>query len=210
MPGDIGWNVNNLFFDYVLGEVDRQVYMEVIAALGDLDGKTIDEFGCGTGELTRLLSQTAEVRAIDYKKRALETTRKKTGLNVDLFLMNFYFQRPDSYKPDKVVACRSIYHPDLDLSLGILSKHLGDGGLAVVAHPVPYWLEYVTPNGNGKGVIDFKLMIKSISRPASRLGLLDYSLFTREQFLEVGQRHFNEVNCQRCGYGTHYLVMLRK
>lgn len=209
MVNNIGWNIDALVYDLFTGKVDRELYSNVIMALGTLDGITIDEFGCGTGNLTAKLPETARVRAIDYSPLAIAKAKQKTNGNVKFFSMDFYQEQPNGYQPDKVLACRSLYHKDLSLSLGILSKHLGDKGEAVIAHPIENWKEYVMPKDNGNKKFDFIQFAKSIGRFANHMNV-PYSLFTAEEFKRVGKQHFDDVAITSAGYDSHYLIQLRK
>ncbi len=204
-----GWNLNALVYDLFTGKVDEQLYRDVIAALGDLDGIKLDEFGCGTGNLTSKFPNTAKVRAIDYSPLAIKKAKQKTNENVVFFLMDFYQEQPTEYQPDVIVACRSMFHSDLSKSLEILSNHLGDQGVAVIAHPSKNWREYITPKVNGRRKFDLIQFVKSIGRVANHFNF-PYSLFSTEKFEKIGKQYFDEVKITSAGYNTHYLVVLKK
>ena len=209
MVSNIGWNIDALVYDLFSGKVDKQLYIEVLSALGTLEGLAVDEFGCGTGNLTRRLPETARVRAIDYSPIAIAKAKQKTNGHVSFFLMDFYQERPSGYQPDKIVACRSLYHQDLSLSLGILSEHLGDGGEVVIAHPIENWREYVMPRLNGERNFDFFQFVKSFGRLTRHINV-PYSLFSAAEFERIGKKHFDSVMVNLAGYDTHYLIQLRK
>ncbi|MCK5449413.1 class I SAM-dependent methyltransferase [Candidatus Pacearchaeota archaeon] len=209
MKTNVGWDIGSLVYDLFTGKVDEQLYLEVLLALGTLDGIKLDEFGCGTGNLTGRLPETTKIRAVDYSPIAIAKAKQKTSKNVGFFIMDFYQEQPNGYKPDKIVACRSLYHSDLSLSLGILSRHLGDGGEAIIAHPTENWRKYVTPIVNGKREFNFVQFVKSNWRFANRMGV-PYALFSADEFERVGKQHFDEVIINSAGYDTHYLVQLRK
>ncbi len=209
MKNTFGWNIDALVYDLFSGKVDKKLYEDVLSALGDLKETTIDEFGCGTGNLTQRLPRTARVRVIDYSPIAITKAKQKANKNTSFFVMNFYQEQPKGYKPDKIVACRSLYHPDLSLSLRILSEHLGDNGELIIAHPVDSWRKYITPKINGKRSFNFIQVVKSIGRIANNLNV-PYSLFSADEFEKIGRQHFDEVVIGSAGYDTHYLIQLRK
>ena len=208
MVRNIGWNITSLAYDFFTGKVDLQVYEDVLSSLGPLDGVRIDEFGCGTGNLTRRFPETARVRAIDYSPVAIAKAMQKTNERVNFFSMNFYEEQPGGESPDKIVACRSLYHPDLSRSLGILSNHLGESGEAVILHPIEDWKKYVMPKVNGRRRFDPIQLVKASARISNRLRF-PYALFSREEFENVGMQHFDEVSVGMAAYDTHYLVQLR-
>ena len=209
MRSNLGWNIDAIVYDLFTGKVDKKIYEEVLLTLGQLDELTVDEFGCGTGNLTRRFPETARVRAIDYSPIAVTKAKSKTNGNVRFFVMNFYEQQPNGYKPDRIVACRSLYHSDLSRSLGIISEHLGDEGEVVVVHPSESWKKYITPNMNGRRNFDFVQFMKSIGRLANNFNV-PYALFSADEFERAGRQHFDDVEVNSSAYDTHYLVQLRK
>ena len=209
MRSNLGWNIDAIVYDLFTGKVDRKIYEEVLSTLGQLDGLAIDEFGCGTGNLTRRFPATARVRAIDYSPIAVTKAKQKTNVNVRFFVMDFYEQQPNGYKPDRIVACRSLYHSDLSRSLGTLSGHLGDEGEVVVVHPNEDWKKYITPNIDRKRSFDFVQFVKSIGRVTNHFNV-PYTLFSADEFEKIGQQHFDEVIVNSAAYDTHYLIQLRK
>ena len=209
MINNIGWNIDALVYDVFTGKVDRQVYSDVLSALGILDGFTIDEFGCGTGNLTSRFPDTARIRAIDYSLIAIDKAKQKTNENVTFFAMDFYQEQPAGYQPDKIVACRCLYHNDLSLSLGMLSTHLGNEGEVVIAHPVENWSKYIMPRTEEKRHFDLVQLIKSIARFTNKTEF-QYSLFSAEEFENAGKQDFDDVTVTSAGYDTHYLIQLRK
>lgn len=209
MINNILWNIDALGYDVFTGKVDRQVYSDVLSVLGTLDGFTIDEFGCGTGNLTRRFPETARIRAIDYSPITINKAKQKTNENVTFFVMDFYQEQPTGYQPDKIVACRCLYHNDLSSSLGMLSTHLGDKGEVVIAHPIENWSKYLMPRIGEKRHFDFVQLIKSIARFSNKTEF-QYSLFTAEEFESAGKQHFDDVTVTSAGYDTHYLIQLRK
>ena len=209
MRSNLGWNIDAIVYDLFSGGVDRKIYKETLSTLGQLDGLAVDEFGCGTGNLTRRFPETARVRAIDYSPIAVTKAKRKTNGNVRFFVMDFYEQQPNDYKPDRIVACRSLYHSDLSRSLGILSEHLGDDGKVVVVHPSEDWKKYITPNLNGRISFDFVQFMKSIGRLTNHLNI-PYALFSADEFERIGRQHFDEVVVNSSAYDTHYLIQLRK
>ncbi|KYK26978.1 hypothetical protein AYK26_04405 [Euryarchaeota archaeon SM23-78] len=208
--GRFWWDINAIFYDVLMSKLHRHLYKDIIKALGPLDNVKIDDVGCGTGELILLMPKTAIIRGIDYSKKAINKCRKKCAKhNAKFYVMDFYKELPKDYKPDKVVACRSLYHKNLDLSLSTLSKHLGKHGLVVVAHPKLKWQEYVSANAKS-GFIRFMQITKSSARVFSKLLGYPYNLFPLKDFKKYGKKYFDKVECREAGLKTHYLIILKK
>jgi len=209
MVSNFGWNSIAKIYDFVAGEIDEQLYGEVIRSLGNLDNLLLDEFGCGTGNLTIKFPKTVKVRAIDYSPNAIEIARKKTKDNITFYVMDFYRKRLEG-RADKIVACRSMYNPDLSRSMEILSNQVNDGGLVIIAHPRENLRRYLFPRIKRKKTLSVNHLVKSMNRVMNNMNLIDYSLFHAEKFKEIGRRHFNEVDVKLAGYETHYIVSLIK
>lgn len=209
--GKLVWEINAILYNLFMSDVHKHLYNDVLKALGPLENIKIDDIGCGTGKLIKFMPKTAIIRGIDYSKQAIIRAKNecKGHPKVTFLIKDFYSEIIDGYKPDKVVACRSLYYNDLSLSLSVLSAHLGEEGLAVVAHPKPDWKEYV---GNNKLPIKNKLVqiIKSIGRVSSKILGYPYNLFQLEEFDRCGRQHFDSVECGEAGLGTHYIIRLEK
>ncbi|MBI1970862.1 class I SAM-dependent methyltransferase [Candidatus Woesearchaeota archaeon] len=212
MANRLAWNLDALVYDFFAGQVDQQLYQDILKALGPTDGMIVDDLGCGTGNLTRLFSGTTTVRAIDLSPVAIAKTYYRTGPNVYLCSMDFYNMPPSlrpSPAPHRIVASRSLYHPDLPRSIGLLASHLRDDGIAVVAHAVPNVSQYMFPRMNGTKSFSPRQAVKAAAR-LSRLVGVDYRFFEAEEFERAGRQHFDAVNVELGGFGTHYVVRLQK
>lgn len=203
MRSKTAWDIAALVYDLLCSKTDRQLYAEVLNALEPAG--SIDEFGCGTGNLTSMLPETALVRAIDCSPFAIEKAKKKANGNVSFFVMDFYRELPTDYKPEQIVACRCLYHKDLSYSLSIVSEHLSSKGKAIVAHPQEAWKKYITPIAKGSRCIGLAHLVKSSARLNT-----NYALFSASEFERTGRLHFDEVAVKPAAYDTHYLVELRK
>lgn len=208
MANALAWSLDALVYDAVSGRVDRQLYQNILTALGPTEGLLVDDFGCGTGNLTRLFPPSTRVRAIDISPVAIARTYYKVGDNVSLHQENFYEQLQDP-RPDRIVASRSLYHPDLSRSIGMLAGHLGDNGIAVVAHAVPDVHQYLFQQWNGSRSFSPRQAVKAVAR-LTRLVGIDYRFFEAEEFEQAGRHYFDDVRVELGGFGTHYVVTLRK
>lgn len=207
----IVWYVNGLIYDLLMNDVHRRLYRDVIEALGDLDGQKIDDIGCGTGEIIQLLPETADVRGIDYSAAALLNARKKCpSENVKFTEMDFYGQLPDDRRPDKIVACRSLYHHDLTVSMAMIYHQLNDGGSAVLIHPKPRVKDFMLPKKGDKRFFNLTQFIKSAPRVLSKIFGYPYHLFEAQDFEEAGNKFFSKVEVRDAAFGTHYLIYCEK
>jgi len=209
----IYWDCINSKYDSLTGKIDNKLYLDVLSALGNLTGVKIDEFGCGTGNLTSKLSKTgAIIRAIDCSSSAISIAQNKieNKTNVTFFLMDFYNEQPQNYHPDKIVVCRSLYNKDLSSSLGMLSEHLGYKGTVVIAHPVKNLFDSIMPQIDKHRKFSFNQMMKASARMANFMKITSYSLFSADDFEKVGRQHFDTVEVQVAAYGTNHIIKLSK
>jgi SAM-dependent methyltransferase len=64
-------------------------YLEILKLLGDINEKTILDFGCGAGKFSRkLVKQGAKVIATDPTERMIELAIKENTVNIDYHLTN--------------------------------------------------------------------------------------------------------------------------
>lgn len=206
---NIWWELNTFIYGHLMTDIHNKLYEEVITALGNLDNVRVDDFGCGTGELIKRMNKKAIIGGIDISRKAIEITRRIAKPNTKLYVMDFYSELPDTYKPDKIVACRSLYHPDLKLSLRMVAEHLSDNGSAIIVHPKKEWRDFINPDTKS---IKSKLVqiVKSFPRKFSKYLGFQYNLFSPEEFKKYGEQFFNHVQCEDTGYGTHNLIILNK
>ncbi len=196
-------------YDRFLCEVDKKLYSDVVRVVQDSKHDSIDELGSGSGQLTRRLPTTSKIRALDFSEKAIEKAKKLAGENVEFIQTDFYKEIPNTYDSDITIACRSLYHPDLNVSLDMLAEHTGQG-LAIVAHPKPSLWDYALPQINGSRQLNLIQLIKGMSgRISNRIGH-SYNLFDAEEFEKIGKQSFNQVHVENCAYGTHNLVLLQQ
>ncbi|MEA3430293.1 MAG: class I SAM-dependent methyltransferase [Nanoarchaeota archaeon] len=206
---NLGWNIDAFLYDIFLGRVDKKLYKDVLLVLGKVKkGVKIDEFGCGTGELTRRLPKSAKIRAVDYSPNALKKVEQKTQKNVKVFCLDFYKKQPKG-RPDILIACRSLYHKDVEKSMKMLSKHIGKGTV-IIAHPQPSWWKYVFPKTKGFRLPSFIQLVKSYGRFANMTGQAPYALFSSKKWLKVAKKYFKNVKLYRAAHDTHYILKLSK
>ena len=207
----IVWYINGLIYDLLMNDVHKRLFQDVIEAIGDLDGKKIDDIGCGTGEVIQLLPKTADIRGIDYSAAALLRAREKCpSENVTFVEMDFYGQLPDDRKPDKIVACRSLYHHDLTVSMAMIFNQLNESGAAVLIHPKPRVIDFMLPNKGAKRFFNLTQFIKSAPRILSKIFGYPYHLFEAHDFEAAGKKYFKTVDVRDAAYGTHYLIYCEK
>jgi SAM-dependent methyltransferase len=203
------WDVSALYYRFLDNEAQRVMFEEIIEELElelELEPELkLDDLGCGIGSLLQLVPEGVQIRGIDQSQKAIEQAQ---GVRPDSKFIHadFYEGLPNGYKPDRIVASRSLYHPDLNLSLGLVSSHLADSGIAIVTLPVPDIMKYIMPQGK----IDLVHLLKATGRIHSKFLDYDYALFAAEELEEAGKQHFANVSVQEAGLGTHYLMKLEK
>lgn len=115
----------------------------VFHLLGDIRGKTVLDFGCGTGENTVLLTlRGARVIALDISPEFIELTRRRLKIN-NVSSENVQFvvgsahstELPDE-SVDAVLGIAILHHVDLEIASRELWRVLRKGGLAVFQEPV--------------------------------------------------------------------------
>lgn len=126
----------------------RLGYLEVEKLLGDVMGKTILDYGCGTGKFSRHLSDAgATVIAIDKSDSALEIARRKDGKNIDYRLVtdnNLSFIKNESldYCVITFVLCGLSSLSEIDEILKEIYKKLKKHGSLIICDPNPHSLGY--------------------------------------------------------------------
>lgn len=116
----------------------------VRAAIGDVQGKSVLDLGCGTGRHTTwLVDAGASVTAVDFSEGMLAEARRKPGMNSVSFIAH------DLHKPlpisndcfDLVVSALVLEHlRDLESFFAEVARVLKPGGRAVVSamHPAMF------------------------------------------------------------------------
>lgn len=118
------------------------VYQQMLDALGDIQDKTILEYGCGEGWITRDLAERgAEVCGFDVSATAVESTRRvleSAGLakrcRVDVMAAERLNYPDQSF--DMAVGFAIIHHLDLPPAIEELHRVLKPGGVAYFAEPL--------------------------------------------------------------------------
>lgn len=200
------WNINAFYYDRLISDAINALYFDVLDALGPLEGVKIDDIGCGTAELIARMPKSAIVRGIDHSPKAIALSRKKAP-HAKFYEMNFYKRLPGGYKPEKIVACRSLYDEDLDKSIKLIAKHLSPNGVAVIAHPKKSIRSYSKSYSlKGKAIHALKIMPRIIHKTLR----YNYALFTPEEFKMVCKKYFHDVKLESGGKGTHDIIILKK
>jgi SAM-dependent methyltransferase len=118
------------------------VYTQMRESLGDLRGKRVLEYGCGTGWITRDLARMgADVFAFDISPQAVENTKRTLaaeGLldrcSVAVMPAEALAHEPDFF--DIAVGFAIIHHLDLVKALAELHRVLKPGGVGYFAEPL--------------------------------------------------------------------------
>lgn len=102
----------HFFSKYKNGKDESETHSVVIGALGKIEGKTILDVGCGTGELAASLAElgAARVTGIDYSEKAISTARERYSQGNLEFLCR---DIADWQEPvDVLVSCGTFEHMD--------------------------------------------------------------------------------------------------
>lgn len=118
------------------------VYTQMREGLGDLRGKRVLEYGCGSGWITRDLARMgAEVFAFDISSQAIENTKRTLASEGLLDRCSLAVMPAESltYEPDFfdiAVGFAIIHHLDLPKALAQLHRVLKAGGVGHFAEPL--------------------------------------------------------------------------
>tara|TARA_B100000315_G_C14588987_1_gene594709 strand:+ start:2285 stop:2998 length:714 start_codon:yes stop_codon:yes gene_type:complete len=120
---------------------DRRSHADIIEELLEPNGAKIVDVGCGTGKITRLLTEMgAVVTGIDPGERQLERARAAKSVGNETFIEGVAENLPfNDQSVDTVLYFNSFHHiPKNDLAAAIKEAHrvLRTGGKLYFAEPV--------------------------------------------------------------------------
>jgi SAM-dependent methyltransferase len=118
------------------------IYQRMLAAAGELHGKTVLEYGCGEGWITRDLGMKgAVVSAFDISAEAVRQTRERVeaaGVAAHCHVAEMGAERlkyaDESF--DIAVGFAILHHLDVKLAVAELLRVLKPGGIAYFAEPL--------------------------------------------------------------------------
>lgn len=137
----------------VLAPVDVDRYLNPLAdtphfleyafyLLGDVQGKTVLDLGCGSGEnLIALVKRGARVTGVDISPDLIEIARRRLisyGLNAALKVCSVYRMGLASESVDIVFIIGLLHHVDLFHALTEVRRVLRPGGLLVLKEPIRF------------------------------------------------------------------------
>ena len=112
------------------------------ALLGDVRGRTVLDFGCGSGENTLLLARRgAKVIAVDISGDLIDLARRRLALNnldgaADFVVGSAHDLPIESHGIDVVFGIAILHHLDLDLASREVHRVLKSGGRGIFQEPV--------------------------------------------------------------------------
>ncbi len=110
----------------------------VYRALGNLEGKSLLDFGCGEGiDSVIYAALGAKVTGFDISDELIDAARlraKLDGVDVEFIAGDFLELTPAAY--DVVVACAVLHHVELRIVFPRLLECVKPGGLVVITEPV--------------------------------------------------------------------------
>ena len=116
----------------------------VFKSLGQVEGKQIFDFGCGTGEIsTQLARMGAYVTGMDISPELIETAKQRASLDGvqdrTQFIAGDISKSPlPENKFDALVSFAVLHHLDFHSVLPRLLASLKPGGLAVILEPIAF------------------------------------------------------------------------
>lgn len=139
-----GYIIPAKFIDQVLKpkphSLDDQEY--AMALLGDLEGKSLLDYGAGDGWRTICFAKAnANVWAIDISQKGVDLIRKKVHANgvsdlVTAEVRNCYATEFSSDKFDRIYGGGILHHLDIDASAQEIRRILHPQGVAVFCEPI--------------------------------------------------------------------------
>jgi 2-polyprenyl-3-methyl-5-hydroxy-6-metoxy-1,4-benzoquinol methylase len=138
----------------------------IFKSLGNLNGKTVLDFGCGEGHLgVQIGLLGAQVVGIDISPELIDLARRRAELDgvgdrVDFLASDILENEPEAESFDFVVCTDALHHVDLPRVVGILHRCLKPGGALIVKEPVSFSQTFQT--------VREKLPIKIEASPGDR------------------------------------------
>ncbi len=141
--------------DWLLG------YSHVEKLLGKIHGKTILDFGCGTGKFSRRLRDLgAKVIAVDKEKSSIESAKER-GVGIRYEVIDngdLFFIKPQSV--DCAVStfafCQIKYKKDLQRITKQIAQKLKPNGCFIILDPNPEGLGYEFVSGGRENLPNIK------------------------------------------------------
>lgn len=110
--------------------------------IGDVRGKTVLDFGCGSGEnVIPLAKKGADVIGIDLSPDLINVARlraEKYGVTADLRAASAYETGLPSHSVDVVFCIAVLHHLDIERAKSEVRRVLKPGGLFIVQEPVRF------------------------------------------------------------------------
>jgi 2-polyprenyl-3-methyl-5-hydroxy-6-metoxy-1,4-benzoquinol methylase len=133
--------VKKFYNSPILGFVSRMRVNRILGELGDVNGKTILDAGCGAGYVSILIAERgAKVLSFDIYKPAVEEFKKKVRDRENLKIRSFVGCIDNiplkSESVDSVVCTEVLeYVPDIHAALKELNRVIRKGGKMIVTFP---------------------------------------------------------------------------
>jgi SAM-dependent methyltransferase len=114
--------------------------------LGDVRGKTVLDFGCGTGEnIVPLVLRGAHVIGLDVSPELVGLARQRldgAGLNADLRVASAYATGLPDESVDVIFSISLIHHLDIAQVTQEMLRILAKGGRAILKEPTRFSASY--------------------------------------------------------------------
>lgn len=114
--------------------------------LGDVRGKVVLDFGCGSGEcLVPLIQRSANVIGLDISPDLIEIAQKRldaAGLSARLIVRSAYETELPSASVDVIFCMSLIHHLDIARVRQEMCRLLAPGGYIVLKEPIRFWKVY--------------------------------------------------------------------
>jgi len=180
-----------------------KIFKEMKTMLGDVSGKQIVEYGCGTGwVMLELAEMGGIVSGFDISKEAIVQSghflESQNVSNCDLRIMGAESLEYDDNSFDIAFGFAILHHLNLDLAIKELFRILKPGGTAYFAEPLSY-----------NPIINFYRKLTPSYRTADErpLSFSDIDKF-KETFQSVFHREYYLVSI--LGIAFVYVPLLRK